>query len=275
MPHDPHGDPTAVPNYRSLLDLSGRAVVVLGAGQGIGRQCAHALTQAGAAVVCVDRVDELAKSVADEVGGHAVVGDIISRTEVERIIAAAEASAGPLTGLVDVVGVAYPGDFVNYDDDRWDRQFDIVLEHTRLAMQVGGRAILRAGGGSMVFIGSSSGEGYAKGQAVYGTAKAALHHLVRSVGVEWAAEGVRVNAVAPGPVRTPRLVAAVDEAGWESVSGIIPRGYAGVPSEIASAVLFLMSDLANYVTGHVLMADGGIVNRMPAPAIEFAAEASR
>jgi NAD(P)-dependent dehydrogenase (short-subunit alcohol dehydrogenase family) len=247
-------------DYLSRARLDGRTFVVLGAGSGIGRECCRALSQADARVVCFDRDPELAEAVASETAGHAVTGDVLSREDVQRVF-----SDATVHGAVSIVGMPHLGPLESMDDDRWRWQFDIVLNHAFLALQIGGAAIARSGGGSMVFIGSNSGVGHNPGQVAYGAAKAALHHLVGGSAREFAPRGVRVNAVAPGFTKTPRLVANLTEEQWLEIERIIPRGSAADPSEIASVVLFLASDLASYVTGQVLLADGGLTGTVRFP----------
>jgi NAD(P)-dependent dehydrogenase (short-subunit alcohol dehydrogenase family) len=251
-------DSSAIPNYASLLALNGRGYMVLGAGDGMGRQTCHALAQVGARVLCVDRDAELASTVAREVGGIPFVADVTARTDMQRAFQTAEEKFGAdFRGLVDIVGVAQIGELSAVDDASWGRQFDIVLRHAYLAIQLGGPVLARRGGGSMVFVGSISGLVSVAKQAAYGTAKAALHHLVRCAAHELGPAGVRVNAVAPGFVRTPRLLKALSEDFWQRVSDVNPSRRVAIPADIASAILFLCSDLAGYVTGNILTLDGG------------------
>jgi NAD(P)-dependent dehydrogenase (short-subunit alcohol dehydrogenase family) len=252
-------DSSAVPDYTRLLRLGGRGLVVLGAGDGIGRQVCHALAQAGARVLCVDRDASLAERVAKEVGGIAATGDVTQRADLDRVFASAVAQFGEdFSGVVDIVGIATIGPLTALDDQAWDRQFDVVLRHAFLTLQIGGQKLIARGGGTVVFVGSISGEVSVPSQAAYGTAKAALHHLVRCAAHEFGPTGVRVNAVAPGFVRTPRLLKGLREEFWERVSDANPLRRVAIPADIAAAILFLASDLAAYVTGNVLTLDGAM-----------------
>jgi NAD(P)-dependent dehydrogenase (short-subunit alcohol dehydrogenase family) len=257
-------DHTPVPDYPELLRLDGRHVLVLGAGQGIGRQTAHALTAAGARVACVDLDAELAAGIATEVGGLAIVGDATQRADMERIFAEADAGLGPLDGVVDIIGMARYSALVDVTDDEWEWHQDIVLRHAFYAMQLGGRA-LAARGGSMVFVASVSGITSAPNHAAYGVAKAGLMSLVRTAATELGPQGVRVNAVAPGVVWTPRISAALGADGRERNEANTPLRRVAQPADIAAVILFFCSDLSSYVTGQTLVVDGGVGVKFPYP----------
>ncbi|MBU3651476.1 MAG: SDR family oxidoreductase [Limnohabitans sp.] len=245
-------------SYRGLLSLQGRVFVVLGAGQGIGEQVSHALSECGATVVCVDSDPWRAQAVAETVHGIPVSADITQASDMERVFQTASAlpASGPL-GLVDVVGMVIPNDLTHGTESGWSRQFQLVLDHAWLAMRVGARA-MQGRGGSMVFIGSIAGTVVRSGAALaYASAKAALHHLVKGVAQDLAPQGIRVNAVAPGLTRTPRLVASNPDSFWTTEAARIPLRRVGMPSDIAAAVLFLSSPLADFVTGQILAVDGG------------------
>ena len=258
-----------VPNYANPANLEGRGFIVLGAGQGIGRQTSHALAQAGARVLCVDRDRALADSVSREIKGFACVADVTVRADVERVFAEAIGHFGEtLNGLVDIVGIADIRKLPDTDDASWNRNFDLNVRRAYLAIQIGARAMAK--GGSMVFVSSISGTHSIENEVSYGAAKAALNHLVRGAAHELGPQNIRVNAVTPGFVRTPRLLAALSEDFWTGLKTYIPLRRAAEPSDVAKAILFLASDMSAYVTGAVIPIDGGLSTVAPVPHIPFA-----
>jgi NAD(P)-dependent dehydrogenase (short-subunit alcohol dehydrogenase family) len=258
-------DDTPVPDYPSLLRLDGRRFVVIGAGQGIGRQATHALASAGARVFCIDVDTDLAADIAQEVAGVAGVGDATQRADAERLFDEARAALGGLDGIVDIVGMARFEDLVSLSDDDWDWHFDICIRHAFLAAQLGGRALAASGGGVIVFVASVSGITSAPRHAAYGAAKAGLMSLVRTAAVELGPSGVRVNAVAPGVVWTPRVSGYLGEEGRIRNEANTPLRRVAQPADIAAGILFLASDLAGYVTGQTLVVDGGVGAKFPYP----------
>ncbi len=268
-------DSIPVPQYRSLLDLKDRGFVVLGAGQGIGRQAVHALSQCGAKLLCVDADAERGEAVAAQVGGTAIVADVTKRGDVERIFAEARTRLGGVSGIVDIVGIARLKPLRTFDDAAWDDQFDVVLRHAFLTLQIGAAAVKEAGGGTITFVGSMAGLRSVRDQAAYGTAKAGLHHLVHCMAAELARDKIRVNAVAPGFIRTPRLEVILPPDQWRLVEQAIPIGHAAQPYEIAAPLLFLASDFSSHVTGQVLSVDGGLGNETALPPLRFEAPAGK
>jgi NAD(P)-dependent dehydrogenase (short-subunit alcohol dehydrogenase family) len=255
-------DDSEVPDYLSLMRMDGRGLVVIGAGQGIGRQACHALAQAGAVVCCVDVDADLAGDIAAEVDGVPWSGDATVRAEAERLFAEAPVAlagkgASGLGGIVDIVGMARYRDLLDMDDETWDWHHDIVLRHAYLAVSVGGRALRDAGGGVMVFVASASGLTAAPRHAAYGAAKAGLINLTGSLAMEWAPL-VRVNCIVAGMIATE---AADDHyggpEGLRAVAATVPLGRMGTPADIAGVCLFLASPLASYLSGSAVEADGG------------------
>ena len=258
-------DDSPVPDFPGRLRLDGRRFVLIGAGQGIGRQAAHALTAVGARVFCIDVEPKLADEIAQEVGGVAGSGDATDRTDAERLFTEAQSAFGGLDGVVDIVGMAHYADLVDLTDDEWNWHFDICLRHAFLAMQLGGRALAAAGGGAMVFVASVSGITSAPRHSAYGAAKAGLMSLVRSAAVELGPSNVRVNAVAPGVVWTPRVSGLLGDEGRERNERNAPLRRVAYPADIASALLFLASDLAACVSGQTLVVDCGVGAKFPYP----------
>jgi len=261
-------------DYLSLLRLDGRGFVVLGAGQGIGEQTAHALAQSGARVLCVDRDELLARNIAETVSGVPCAADVTSRADMERIFATAKREFGRVHGVVDIIGVAGIKPFPQVTDESWSQQFDIVLRHAFLAIQIGGEMMAADGGGSIAIVGSMSGNRAVPSQTAYAVSKAALHHLVRCAGAEYAPRGVRINAVAPGYVRTPRLNQRLSDDAWAAIGKVIPIGRPATPAEIAGPLLFLASDLSAHMTGEVIAVDGGAGVLAAFPDVKFGPSAS-
>jgi NAD(P)-dependent dehydrogenase (short-subunit alcohol dehydrogenase family) len=256
-------DGSSVPDFPGLLRLDGRRVVLLGGGQGIGRQAAHALTSCGASVLCVDVDAQRADAVAGETGAVAWVGDATVRSEVDRLLVDASTSLGGIDGVVDVIGMARYADLPDINDELWAWHFDIVLRHAQLVTQVLVPAIAEAGGGSVALVASVSGFTAAPRHAAYGAAKAGLMSLVRSAAVEFGPRRVRVNAVAPGTVWTPRVAGLLGPEGKLVQEAQAPLRRVATPADIAAVLLFLTSDLAAHVTGQTLVVDGGSSVRFP------------
>jgi NAD(P)-dependent dehydrogenase (short-subunit alcohol dehydrogenase family) len=254
-------DNTPVPDYTDLTNLESRGFVVVGGGRGMGRQTSHAIAAHGGTVFCVDIDRDRAEAVAKEVGGIPHVADVRNASEVDSMVDRAVAELGSIDGLVDIVGMARYARLIEMPEDDWDWVHGMVIRHAFLLMRSVGRVMTERGRGSMVFIASMSGIASAPFHAAYGVAKAGLVHLVRSAAWEMRESEVRVNAVAPGSIATPRVA-------W--TKGVDPAEIAdgrlvsmGQTSDIAAAVLFFLCDLSKYVTGQILSVDGGLLARYP------------
>jgi NAD(P)-dependent dehydrogenase (short-subunit alcohol dehydrogenase family) len=243
--------------FAERFRLDGRHVVVLGAGQGIGRAAARGAAELGARLTCVDLAADRAEAIAREVGGVSVAADVTRRVDVERVFAAAVQAHGPVRHVLDVVGIPRNVPLPDMTDEMWDFQFDIVLRHALLAIQLGVPAMHGAVGGSFVFVSSISGLGPSPMHTGYAAAKAALISLVASEAVRLAPLGIRVNAVAPLLIATPRMKELLGEEGRKLQAGRLAMGRLGEPDEVAAAMLFLASDLASYVSGQTLVISGG------------------
>lgn len=254
-------DNTEVPDYSGLMRLDGRNLIVVGAGQGMGRQSSHALRQCGARLMCVDLDEGLAKEIADEVDGIPFCGDMTRAADVARLVEQAKISfSGPIHGFVDIIGIAQWVNVTDMEESTWDAQFDICLRHAYLLSKHVGRHMIDTNTqGTMVFIASVHGLTASVRHAAYGAAKAGLISLVRSLAHELGRYGIRINAVAPGSILTPRISAALNETQKIDAARLSPLNRLGNPADIATAALFLTSNLSSFVTGQTLVVDGGVV----------------
>jgi NAD(P)-dependent dehydrogenase (short-subunit alcohol dehydrogenase family) len=250
------------PDYGQLLRLDGRHVAVLGAGQGIGEQVAHAVAQMGARVSCVDFDDERGRKVAGAVGGVSYVVDATDRDGLANAFDDAVAAEGPLRGVVNIIGLAQWAPLVQMSEEMWATSYNDNLLPVVRALQVGApRTAVE--GASFVFVSSVDGIGAAPGHASYGAFKAGLMSLVRTAAVELGPRKIRVNSVAPGITWTPRVAAAQNDETRVQLDALHPIGRIGVPADIASALLFFLSDLSAWVTGQTLAVDGGALVNGP------------
>jgi len=251
------------------LGLEGKRVLVAGAGRGIGEACARIFGAVGARVACLDAdagrraavVENLRRS-----GGEAIPieADVRRPDEVDKGVARAAESFGGVDVCVDVVGEARWGRVLDLSDQDWEDSFTLVLRHAFYLARAAGRQMLAQGsGGAIVWIASVSGLSSAPLHGAYGAAKAGLIALTRTLAVELAASGVRVNSVAPGAVRTPRLMEITTPERRAESARHIPLGRLAEPEEIATVVLFLASNLSSYVTGQTVVADGGATAQFP------------
>lgn len=220
-------------------------------------------------MLCVDVDAERARAVAAETGGIPYTADVTRRDRVRELFAKAPELLGghPLGGVVDIVGMARYAALPELDDAGWEWQFDLVLRHAWLTVQYGGEALAAAGGGLLVFVSSVSGLTGAPLHAAYGAAKAGLMSLVRSAAVELGPRGVRINAVAPGVVWTPRVAALLGAEGRRLNAENAPLGRVAEPADIAAALYFLASPQSSYITGQTLVVDGGVGVKFPYPTI--------
>ncbi len=239
-------------------DLQDRLALVTGAGQGIGAACAQALARQGATVICTDLLDASAANTAGMLGSPArsMALDVTDSTTLNALAA----HLPPLDILVCNAGIVSNTPAEEISDEEWDKLLDVNLGGVFKTCRAFGRRMLERGRGSIVNIGSMSGMivNVPQPQCHYNASKAAVHHLTRSLAVEWAARGVRVNAVAPTYIATPLLRELEKEealiARWMAMT---PQGRMGRPEEIAEIVAFLASDAASLMTGAILNADGG------------------
>ena len=250
--------PGADRNMNDRWSLNGRVAIVTGAGRGIGQGCARALAQAGADVLLVARSANQVRAAAREVGGHAYVADVTDETQVQQIIDAA-AELGDVRVLVNSAGTNRIGPTTKYSLTDWDALFEVNVRGTFLACRAFGTALIaRGASGSIVNLSSQLGVVGYPGRVAYCATKHAVEGMTKALGVEWAPNGIRVNAVAPTYVLTALTESLFrDEAFTAEVMGRLPTQQLATIEQVADAVRYLACDASGSVTGTVLRVDGG------------------
>jgi 3-oxoacyl-[acyl-carrier protein] reductase len=244
------------------MRLADKVAIITGSGRGIGREIAVRFAAEGARTVVADVHGDNARAVAAAItaaGGAALAVrvDITDATQVEALIQETLARFGQLDVLVNNAGVGLNKPFLTTTLDEWDRQLRVNLTGTFLCAQAAARVLVRRGGGRIINIASISGQRGGQGRAAYGASKAGVILLTKVLAVELAPHGVRVNAIAPGPVVTEMSNGTHTEATRRAYHERIPLGRYGRECEIAAAALFLASEESSFVNGHVLNVDGG------------------
>jgi len=250
-------------NTMDRFALNGRVAVVTGSTRGLGEGFARALGDAGASIAIVGRDAEAGRRVvADlEARGTAstfIAADITERENVEAVLEATMARFGRVDILVNNAGTCVHAPALDVTPDEWRQVMNVNLDALWTCSQVFGRQFVEQGSGVIVNIGSMSGiiVNRPQWQAAYNASKAAVHHLTKSLAAEWAPLGIRVNALAPGYVKTE--LAPVDRPDLRQywVEEAPMRRYA-LPEEIAPAAVFLASDASSFMTGSIVVIDGG------------------
>jgi NAD(P)-dependent dehydrogenase (short-subunit alcohol dehydrogenase family) len=240
--------------------LRGRLALVTGAGQGIGREIARAFAAAGARVIVADRNRDSGSTVADELGGFFVELDVTDSGAVRSAVDSLVADHGPIAILVNNAGIVRNTPAESTSDEDWRDVFRVNVDGVFWCCREVGRTMLEGGGGSIINIASMSGlvANRPQPQAAYNASKAAVIMLTKSLAAEWAGRGVRVNAIAPGYVATELTLKGMGNPDWrEEWLRSTPMGRVAEPAEIAPAAVYLASDASSYVTGSVLVIDGG------------------
>ncbi|UCG87377.1 MAG: 3-oxoacyl-[acyl-carrier-protein] reductase [Gemmatimonadota bacterium] len=245
-----------------MIDLTGKVAMVTGGSRGIGYAIAGRFYEHGADVALVDidaaGVEEAARSLTGRGTVVAITADVSSAAQTEAAVGTAESELGPVDILVNNAGLTRDGMLVRMGEGDWDLVIDVNLKGAFLMTKLMSRGMMKRRWGRIINVASVVGIVGNKGQANYAASKAGLIGLTKAVAKELASRNVLINAVAPGFIDT-EMTRQLPEAARRVLMEQIPLQRLGTPDDVADAVLFLGSDLASYITGQVLVVDGGMV----------------
>jgi len=244
-----------------LFSLAGRRAVVTGGGRGLGKAIAAGLAEAGATVVIVSRTASDVEAAARELGAnvHPLSLDVASGPSSVLVDAMEKAAGGTIDIVVHAAGVQHREPAEDFDAEAWERVLRINLTAPfQLSQEVGRRQLAAGRTGSHIFIGSLTSLLSVPDVAAYTASKSGVYGLVRNLSTEWSGRGIRVNGIGPGYFRTALTEKVfADEQRYQKMLDRIPMGRFGNPEELAGAAVFLASDASSYITGQLLMVDGG------------------
>jgi meso-butanediol dehydrogenase / (S,S)-butanediol dehydrogenase / diacetyl reductase len=224
------------------MDFSGQTILVTGGASGMGAACVRAFAAAGASVVLIDKNPSLASEVSSQTNAVVELGDVSSSAFCDGVVTRAVEKFGRVDGLVNAAGIIVRASGLETSDEAWQRMFNVNVSGSFYMARAALRQMVQQKSGAIVNFGSIWGDVGAAGVAAYCASKGAIHNLTRALALEHAGDNIRINAVCPGEVNTP-------------------MGRLAAPEEIAQVVLFLTSKNASYMTGSLVMVDGGYIAR--------------
>jgi 3-oxoacyl-[acyl-carrier protein] reductase len=248
--------------------MTSKTVLITGAGIGIGKATAMAFGRAGYRVIVSDILEDEGRAVSDAIMADGAEAEfrqlnVTSTEQCNSVVADIEDRFGALDCLVNNAGIAHKVPLGEMTDEKWDQILDVDLKGMMRLVRAAAPGMKAAGTGSIVCLSSIMGVAYGWGEHVhYSAAKSGVIGLVRGLAVELAANGIRVNGVAPGYIRTAQALSethSLGPAGLEAAASFIPMGRVGEPDDIADVILFLASGAARYLTGQVISVDGGLL----------------
>ena len=246
-------------NQKICFGLENRVCIVTGGAQGIGQACAERLAREGARVVLADVDDAKGQALAEELQAAYVNCDVGDKRQVDALVAQTVAKHGRIDVLVNNAGIFKAADFLDVTEADFDAVLRVNLKGSFLVGQAVAREMAKTGGGSIVNMSSVNGVLAIPNIASYNVSKGGINQLTRVMALSLADKGIRVNAVAPGTIATELAAKAVltSDAAKAKIMSRTPMKRLGLPHEIADVVAFLASDAASYMTGEIVVVDGG------------------
>jgi 2-deoxy-D-gluconate 3-dehydrogenase len=246
------------------FSLKGKVAVVTGASEGIGQALALGLAKAGADVVVTARREAALQQLRSEMGAlgrraEACALDISRVDDIRRLKDFVIERFGGADILVNAAGFTVTKPAWDMQEDEWDRMLDVGFKGLFFSCQIIGSLMRERGYGKIINLSSTFSRSIIKGRAVYGGIKAGVSHLTEALAFEWAADGIRVNALAPTAVATPSRAELLAGGGFERIVARIPLGRLAVPEDLFGAAIYLASPASDFVTGQTLFVDGGWV----------------